>query len=191
MVDRKRKLKVNTLLLPFTALVFLSSVSPVTAQTINAQQRSPITTTTEKKSSDDNSPLTTFEEEIRAKRMIKLAEKEHEENLKRAREICQIGQDLKASLANASAAYKPDPKKVDRLEKLTKKIRGEAGGEDDDSQIVNAPPDLNAAVTQIADTADQLSKDVQKTPRQVVSAAVIDRANVLLRLVEILRGFIR
>ncbi|HEY6803559.1 MAG TPA: hypothetical protein VI306_08275 [Pyrinomonadaceae bacterium] len=144
----------------------------------------------EKKKDSDESPLTTFEEEMRAKRAIKLAEKEHEENIKRAREISQIALDLKASLANASVA-KPDPKKVDRLEKLTKKVRGEAGGEDDDVQIVDVPPDIPAAVNQIADAADQLSKDVQKTPRQVVSAAVIDRANVLLELVKILRGFIR
>lgn len=55
---------------------------------------------------------------------------------------------------------------------------------------MDVPADIPTAVNQIADTADQLSKDVQKTPRQVVSAAVIDRANVLLQLVKILRGFI-
>jgi len=181
--------------LRFERLTLLLLVSPVfcsslaSAQTISRSQQR--TVTAEKKSSEDDSPLTTFEEEIRAKRMIKLAEKEHEENLKRAREISQIGQDLKAGLNNTTAVGKPDPKKVDRLERLTKKIRGEAGGEDDDVQIVDAPADIPAAVNKIADTADQLSKDVQKTPRQVVSAAVIDRANVLLQLVKILRGFIR
>jgi hypothetical protein len=142
------------------------------------------------KKNSDESPLTTFEEELKAKRLIKLAEKEHEENLKRAREISQIGQDLKTGLDNASVAG-PDPKKVDRLEKLTRKIRGEAGGGDDEVQIINAPADIPSAVNQIADAADQLSKDVQKTPRQVVSAAVIDRANILLELVKILRGFTR
>src|SRR5688572_11090996 len=43
------------------------------------------------KGSDDTRPLTTIEEEFRAKRAIKLAEKEHNDNLKRAREIAQIG----------------------------------------------------------------------------------------------------
>jgi len=148
--------------------------------------------TAEKSSSDeDKSPLTTFEEELRAKRLIKIAEKEHEENLKRAREISQISQDLKAGVsAPRNTLGTEDVKKVDRLEKLTKKIRGEAGGEADEVQIINAPADIPAALSQIADNADQLSKDVQKTPRQVVSAAVIDRANVLLQLVRILRGFI-
>jgi hypothetical protein len=171
-------------------LLCVRCVSAQSSQSSSPSQRSP-TISAEKKSPDDNTPLTTFEEEIRAKRLIKLAEKEHEENLKRAREISQIGQDLKAGLGNSAAVAKPDPKKVDRLEKLTKKIRGEAGGEDDEVQIVDVPADIPTAVTQIADAADQLSKDVQKTPRQVVSAAVIDRANVLLQLVKILRGFIR
>jgi hypothetical protein len=39
-------------------------------------------------------PLTEIEEEMRAKHAIKVAEKEHEENLDRAREIAQIGKQL-------------------------------------------------------------------------------------------------
>ena len=171
-------------------MLLLICVASVKAQ--SSQLPKPPTITADKQSSrEDDSPLTTFEEEIKAKRLIKLAEKEHEDNLKRAREISQIGQDLRANLANPPVAAKLDPKKVDRLEKLTKKIRGEAGGEDDDVQIVDVPVDLPTAVSKIADTADQLSKDVQKTPRQVVSAAVIDRANVLLQLIKTLRGFLR
>ncbi len=142
-------------------------------------------------STDDPRPLTSFEEEIRAKRLIKLADKEHEDNLKRAREISQLGKDLKLAVTNRSSLDREDNKKLDRLEKLAKKIRGEAGGEDHEVKIDNAPSDISSAATQIADAAGLLSNDVQKTPRQVVSAAVIDRANVLLQLVKILRGFTR
>ena len=146
--------------------------------------------TADKRLGESSGPLTTFEEELRAKRAIKIAEKEHEDNLNRAKEISQLGQSLKNDLKDRSALDREDTKKIDRLEKLTKKIRGEAGGEDDDVQIAAPPADVPTAVTQIADNAEQLSKDVQKTPRQVVSAAVIDRANVLLQLVKILRCFI-
>lgn len=145
----------------------------------------------DKSSSEDKSPLTTFEEEMRAKRLIRLAEKEHEENLERAREISQLGQDLKVGLKSNATIDRENTKKLNRLEKLTKKIRGEAGGEDDEVQMANVPSDIPSAVSLIADNAELLSKDVQKTPRQVVSAAVIDRANVLLQLLKILRGFIR
>jgi hypothetical protein len=191
-VGRQRLTKIQGWLIVSLPLSLLMCAVQVkgqsgSASTIISQKPPPISSD---KRSDDNSPLTTFEEEIKAKRLIKLAEKEHQENLKRAREISEIGQDLKARITDVAATSKPDPKKVERLEKLTRKIRGEAGGGDDDVQIVDAPADIPAAVNQIADAADQLSQDVQKTPRQVVSAAVIDRANVLLQLVKILRGFI-
>ena len=179
-------------------LALLISFGPPTVNAQSSQDRRPMTSTTrppdlsgDKTDSDDRGPLTTFEEEIRAKRLIKMAEKEHEDNLKRAREISQLGQDLKECVKTKSSLDRENAKKLDRLEKLAKKIRGEAGGEDDEVQILDAPPDIPSAMSLIADNADLLSKDVQKTPRQVVSASVIDRANVLLELVKIVRGFFR
>jgi hypothetical protein len=139
----------------------------------------------------DDRPLTTFEEEMRAKRAIKLAEKEHLENLRRADEIVQIGKELQESLKNKSTLDRAALKKIERLEKLTKKIRGEAGGEEEEVDIVNRPSDIPSAVTQIAETIDSLSKNVQNTPRQVVSASVIGNANVLLELIKLLRAFAR
>lgn len=175
-------------------LIYLCLVPVASAQSTQSKPVVlPIRTTdmsAEKGSADEQGPLTTFEEEIRAKRLIKLAEKEHQENLNRARELSQLGQDLRVAFKTRTTLDREDTKRVDRLEKLTKKIRGEAGGEDDDVQIADAPSDISSAVAQIADNADLLSKEVEKTPRQVVSAAVIDRANVLLQLVKILRGFI-
>jgi hypothetical protein len=136
---------------------------------------------------DDGPPLTTFEEEMRAKRAIKLAEKDHQQNLDRAREISQLAKELQQGVKDKSVLGRDDLKRVERLEKLTKKIRGEAGGEDDEVQIVNRPPDITSAVAQIAEVTESLSKSVQNTPRQVISASVIDSANVLLELIRILR----
>jgi hypothetical protein len=144
-----------------------------------------------KNPSRDEAPLTTFEEEIRMKRAIKLAEKEHQENLNRAREIAQLGKELGESLKAQSSIDRNAVKKIERLEKLTKKIRGEAGGEDEEVEIANRPSDLSSAATQIAEAAETLSKDVQNTPRQVVSASVISNANVLLELIKMLRTFVR
>jgi hypothetical protein len=137
----------------------------------------------------DDTPLTTFEEELRAKREIRMAEKEHQENLNRAREIGELGKQLKESLNNNSTLDRDCLKKIERLEKLTKKVRGEAGGEDEELTIANRPTDLVSAVTQIADAAETLSKDVLNTPRRVVSASVINNANVLLELIKAARIF--
>lgn len=137
---------------------------------------------------DDSTPLTTFEEEMKAKRDIKIAEKDHEENLNRAREIGDIGKQLKEGFKeNDRECFK----KIERLEKLTKKVRSEAGGEDEEITLTPHPEDLPAAIKQIAEASETLSKDVQNTPRRVVSTSVINNANVLLQLIKLARGFFR
>ena len=140
-------------------------------------------------SEDDGPPMTTFEEEMRAKRAIREAEKEHKQNLERADEISKLAKDLLQGFKTTNSLDRESLKRLDRIEKLTKKIRGEAGGEENEVQIVNRPTDRGATIAQIAETAESLSKSVQNTPRQVVSAAVIDGANVLLELIGILRTF--
>ena len=136
-------------------------------------------------------PLSSLEEELNAKRAIKLAEKEHQENLDRAREIGQLGRELHDSLKDRTSIDRECLKRVERLEKLTKKVRGEAGGEDEEVNIANRPTDIPSATMQIAEVSRSLSKDVQDTPRQVVSASVIGQANVLLELIKMLRAFAR
>jgi hypothetical protein len=130
-----------------------------------------------------------FEEEIRAKRAIKLAEKDHEQTLERARELSEIAKALQAALKDKTTIDRDSLKKLERLEKLTKKIRSGAGGEDEEVKIVDRPADIATAVKQVAESAEALSKDVQDTPRQVVSATVIGNANVLLELIKLLRAF--
>ena len=138
----------------------------------------------------DDTPLTTFEEEIRAKRELKMAEKEHQQNLDRAKEIAEIGKQLKDFKDN-STLDRDCVKKIERLEKLTKKVRSEAGGDDDEITITPRPTDLPSAIKQISEASETLSKDVQNTPRRVVSASVINNANVLLELIRLARGFVR
>ena len=139
---------------------------------------------------NDDTPLTTFEEEIRAKREIKIAEKEHQDNLNRAKEIGEIAKQLNESFKNNSTTIDRDCfKKIERLEKLTKKVRSEAGGEDEEITISPRPADLPSAVKRIAEASETLSKDVQNTPRRVVSASVIGNANVLLELIRLARDF--
>ena len=139
--------------------------------------------------SDDGPPLTTFEEELRAKRAIKTAEKEHQANIDRAREISQIGKELQEALKKRNALDLDDSKKLERLEKLTKKVRGEAGGGENEVKMDNRPNDLTSTAGRIVEVSDCLSKNVKSTPRQVVSAAVIDNANVLLELIRMMRTF--
>src|SRR5215217_6002150 len=68
-----------------------------------------------KNPSRDEAPLTTFEEEMRMKRAIRLAEKEHQENLNRAREIAQLGKELGEDLKAQSSIDRNAVKKIERL----------------------------------------------------------------------------
>jgi hypothetical protein len=132
-------------------------------------------------------PLSEMEEEMRAKQAIKFAEKEHRENVDRAKEIGSIGREIKAAAKATPLLSHGSEKKIERLEKLTKKIRGEAGGDDQEVELKNRPADLPAAMLRIGEAAETLSKEVQNTPRQVVSASVIENANVLLELIKLVR----
>lgn len=174
----------------FGVVLLVFSVGVDRAQTAVPRSTPPSQQQPNSPSTDkDEPPLTSFEEEIRAKRAIKMAEKDHEENVKRAHELAEIATDLQISLRDKTTIDRDAAKKIERLEKLAKKIRNEAGGEDEEIEIANRPSDISSAAKQIAESAESLSKTVEKTPRQVVSAAVISNANVLLELIRLLRAF--
>jgi hypothetical protein len=120
---------------------------------------------------------------------IKAAEKEHQENIDRAREAAQLSTELRDSFLNNKAFVHDDLKKLERLEKITRKIRSEAGGNEGDVTLDNPPTGLESALSRLADVSDKLKKGVEKTPRQVVSATVIERANEVLELIHFVRSF--
>ena len=135
--------------------------------------------------------MTSMEEEMRAKRAIKYAEKEHKENLERANEITELGKYLASAVKQKKALDREGMRRLDRLEKLTRKIRSETGGEDDETTLAKPPTDLESALACIGEISVSLGEQFKKTPRQVVSAGVIDEANVLLELIKVVRSFVK
>ncbi|MDQ3817798.1 MAG: hypothetical protein M3362_08915 [Acidobacteriota bacterium] len=129
------------------------------------------------------------QQEMLVRQEIKSAEKEHQENIDRAREAAQLCTELRDSFLNNKAFVHDDLKKLERLEKITRKIRSEAGGSEGNGTLDNPPTGLEAALSRLADISDKLRKGVEKTPRQVLSAAVIERANELLELIHFVRSF--
>ena len=129
-----------------------------------------------------------MEDEMKAKRRIKLEEKEYQENLGRAREADKLSVELRNSYELKKVFTRDDTKKLERLEKLTRKIRSEAGGSDEDESLDNPPNELQLALARLAQVTESLRKVVEKTPRQVISATVIEQANVVLQLVRITRN---
>ena len=119
--------------------------------------------------------------------MIKAEKKDYEENIARAREVSDLATQVLQSYQSAKAVNSNDSKKLERLEKLTKRIRNEAGGSDSDADAKDLPNRIDEAFKCMADFADELKTLVEKTPRHVVSAAVIDQANRLIGLVQYVR----
>jgi hypothetical protein len=128
------------------------------------------------------------ENEIRDKLRLKVEKKQYDENVARAREVSQLGLQLNESFAAKKLLNSDDGKKLERIGKLTRRIRNEAGGSESDAEVKDIPGEVEAAVKRLADVADALYKLVEKTPRHVVSTAVIEQANKLIGLVQRLRN---
>jgi hypothetical protein len=137
--------------------------------------------------SDEHDPFAGIEDEMRAKRAIKFAEKEYQENIERARDLSTLGASIVASYKQKLALADDDFKKLGKVEKLAKSIRNAAGGSEDEVKIEKPPTDMTSAVEMLGDMSRSLKEKVEQTPKHVVSADVIDQANVLLELIRILR----
>lgn len=132
--------------------------------------------------------LASAEEEMRVKRDIDLAEKQHKVNVNRARDLAAlaatIGDEFKAKRSLSPAELK----KLEKAEKLAKRIREAAGGEEDNVETGKRPSDLANAMSCLAELTESLKEKVEKTPKRVVSTAIIDEANTILELIRSIRG---
>ena len=184
--------RVIQLALRFLSLAGLLLAAQLTLKAQVVRPPTPPSTMTADKSrpdSDEQAP-TALDYELRAKRAIKYAEKEHQQNLTRAREASELGNALAAAFKENRSLGSAEIKKLEKLEKITKKIRSEAGASDDDFELEKKPKDLAEAVDCVAKVSNSLSEKVLKTPRRVVSASIIEESNVLLELIRIVRTYV-
>ncbi|HEY2975022.1 MAG TPA: hypothetical protein VGJ48_21075 [Pyrinomonadaceae bacterium] len=175
---------VNILAISGLGFALLISVS---AQETKQNQK-PVIIQTDTAREDGSRAFTEMEEELRAKRAIKSVEKEYQENLDRARDLSLLGASIVASFKQKNELNREDARKLEKVEKLAKGIRRAAGGSEDDVEMENPPRDLASALDMLGDVSKSLKEKVEKTPKHVISAAVIDEANVLLELVRIVRS---
>src|SRR5690349_10717256 len=120
------------------------------------------------------------ETDARARLMLKAEKKAYEEHVARAKEASDLAAELKTSYGASNSFNAADEKKLERLEKLTKRIRNDVGGSEMDADPKDMPNTFGDAVCALADMAKGLYDEVEKTPRHVVSASLIEQANKLL-----------
>jgi hypothetical protein len=125
--------------------------------------------------------------EMLARKEIEMLEKERKQNLQRTQEAVQIGIELRDAYKASKIFLREDLKKLERLEKIAKRVRSEAGGSDSDELIVVEPKNLDTALDMLAGFSENMRKGVEKTPRQVISAAVIEQSNKLLQIIRFVK----
>lgn len=171
--------------------LLILGVFPLVALPVNGQQRQPVVVMEPNKNPMDpqSNPFSSIEEEMKAKRAIKYAEKEYLDNIERARDLSVLSTSIVTSFKQRSALTQDDFKKLEKVEKLAKGIRHAAGGSEDDTEMEKPPTNIASAVSMLGDLSNSLKAKVEKTPKHVISATVIDEANVLLELIRLVRTF--
>jgi hypothetical protein len=168
-----------------TLFVLALLATPLTVSFAQSSMRTPVSVDPHARDRED--PFETMAEEMKAKRAIKEADKQYQENLDRARDLSELGTSIVSSFKQKNWLDEHDLKKLEKVEKLAKGIRNAAGGSEDEVAMDKPPKDLACAVELLGTLSQSLKAKVEKTPKHVISAAVIDEANALLELIRILR----
>lgn len=128
-------------------------------------------------------------QESLAKQRIEREKKDFAELLARGEEIVKISDELEKSFAQNNQLSSVDLKKLDRLEKLVKKIRNELGGDDDDKIIEpdDKPSSVLSAFKSLRNNTVKLAEELKKTTRYSVSVVAVESSNLLLKVVRFLR----
>lgn len=123
-----------------------------------------------------------------AKQKIKQNKEDYDEMIERGEEALQLSEQLASSYDENKKLSKSDYQKLDRLEKLLKKIRKELGGGDDDEvEAEDKPANLGDAIKNLRDNTVNLFDALQKTTRYSISAVAIQSSNAVLNIVKFMR----
>lgn len=167
------------------AVILMASIAGLTQQADNTSSIIPRSGDTR-----DDQPKS-FKETL-VKMRIDQEKKDYQEMLDRGNEALKLTEELEKVVENGGNLSEREYAKVATVEKLVKKIRGELGGDDDDSDKTdrqNTPSRLSPreAVKTLRNATVSLIDELKKTTRFSISAAAIQSSNAVLRLARFLR----
>lgn len=163
-------------------LVFLILLTAAVSFSVNAQSNNPFEPRKEEIPQNIKETL--------AKQRIEAEKKDYDELLKRGEEALKLSEELDKSFAASNSLSSEDRKKLDRLEKLVKKIRSDLGGDDDDETAVsedNSPLSMANAFKVLQENTVKLVAELKKSTRYTISAVAIKSSNLLLKIVRFMR----
>ena len=161
----------------FIVFVVVSAAVSINAQGSDAATRS---------GNPAKEDLPTGIKESLAKQRIEREKKDFAEMIERSEEALKLTDQLAKSYDKNNQFSAEDQKKLDRLEKVVKKIRNELGG-DDDEESVEKPVSIGNALESLKANTSKLVAAIKQTSRYTVSVVAVESSNALLKMVKFLR----
>jgi hypothetical protein len=174
----------------FVRIIFVCFLVSVGDVCINAQ--SDASTASGKSSSAKEDYPKSIKESL-AKQRIEIEKKDFEQLLARGEEVAKLSSELEKSFAQNKSLTSEDEKKLNRVEKLVKKIRSEIGadndGDEESSEIEpeEKPSTVLNALKSLQSTTGKLVAELKKQTRHTVSVVAIQSSNILLKVVRFIK----
>jgi len=126
------------------------------------------------------------------KMQIEREKKNYQEMLDRGAEAAKLSDQVEKSFESRGSLTEDDKAKIENVEKLVKKIRGELGGSDgdetdEDLKKEDDPKDVVSGVKYLRDSTARLLDELKKTSRFSISAMAIQSSNTVLKIARFLR----
>ena len=141
---------------------------------------------------DDMSPMGSPEREMLDKQRLASFDSRYREFQKRAQESARLAVSLQRFYAQGETLDQAGWKNLERIAKLARQVREFSGGSNDDDDRPSATqnpttysvPPIKETLGSLVELTAQLADAVEHTPKHVVSATIINRANDVIDLVE-------
>lgn len=118
---------------------------------------------------------------------IERNKKDHEKMLENGEEAVRLSEELATSFERTNQFSSKDAEKLERIEKLVKKIRNELGADDAEEKDEAKPSTMESAIKILRKTTVGLLDELKKTTRYSISVVAIQSSNSLLDIVRFLR----
>jgi hypothetical protein len=127
-------------------------------------------------------------EETLSRNRVALAEKEHRDMIGAAGEMNYLAKTLFKTLqGQCQISSSDDQKKIEKIEKLAKKIRSEQGASGSD--LANKPENLIAALDRLQKATKEIEEESHKVNRYSISTVLIQQTNEVLGLIKEIKKF--
>lgn len=174
----------------FSRLIFVAILLSLTVVCVNAQIELPEASSRSGKSNNTEDFPKGIKESL-AKSRIEREKKDYEELLQNGEEAFKLSESLEKSFTESNTLSVEDQKKLDRLEKLAKKIRRELGANDsDNSDNVDEeekPSSMVNAFKTLQSSTSKLVAELKKTTRHSISVIAIQSSNAFLKVIKFIR----